>query len=226
MDQSNIIPITSSTQIHKQQNYSFQLPFSPNKIYDNKYDSLKSCLSTMQRYDNSGTLYDVYRTKVLLFTEFNSNDSAEFDVIVRLCQQCGFNVRLPFKRCKTVGELKTLYPPPPSNGCTVKHPRDKANFNKDLEEFKNSNVRTLWIFRSGKESAGLNFPFVDTLIEYSRFKAHKQIIGRVKRLNRMIPVDIIRLRYASKSEIDNYVDPDLEDDVNNLTNDTSQLTVR
>lgn len=217
----NVIPVTTSLENRKynaSRMMQDQFWWNPNKIYDSKHDSLKSCLSNMERYNQFGTLENQYRMKVLLFVEYSSGESDEFDAIVRLCQQAKFNVRLPFNRFGTVGAFKTHYPP--IGGFEVKHPRAKKDFAKDVEEFKNANQRTLWIFRSGKESAGLNFPFVDTLIEYSRFKAHKQIIGRVKRLNRTIPVDIIRLRYASESEIANYVEPDeiteLSENVENI----------
>lgn len=161
--------------------------FDVNKIYDNKLEALKLCLGPMIR---NGQYYN--RNKVLLFVDFKKDNSAQLVSIVRLCQDAGFNVRLPF----VVGNKDVLAQKfPIRNGCRVEQGKAAKEIKKEIKEFETGRERFVWIFRSEKESAGLNFPFVDTSIEYSEFKSHKQIIGRSLRMNRELPVDLFRLDY-------------------------------
>ena len=161
--------------------------FDVNKVYDSKLDSLKACLGPMIR---NGQYYN--RSKILLFIDFKKDESIQLNTIVTLCQDCGYNVRLPF----IVGNKDLLLQKfPIRNGCRVEQGKAAKAIKKEIKDFETSRERFVWIFRSEKESAGLNFPFVDTSIEYSDFKSHKQIIGRSLRMDRVLPVDLFRLDY-------------------------------
>ena len=158
------------------------------KFYDSKNEALKTALGPMVRdgqYRN--------RSKVLLFVEFRNDDSAKCDEIIKLCQDAGFNVRLPNK-VGTKDQLAAKFPI--RNGKRVEQAGAANIIKKEIEKFRDSHEPFVWIFRSGKESSGLSFPFCDTSIEYSTFKSHLQIQGRTLRLNRVVPVDLIRLDYV------------------------------
>lgn len=157
------------------------------KEYDSKMEALKAALGPMVRNGQYRR-----RQKVLLFVEFKSDETTKCDEIIRLCQDCGFNVRLPNKIGKN-DDVIAKYPT--RNGMIVKQAGAANSIKTEIKNFCDKPDPYVWIFRSGKESAGLNFPFVDTSIEYSVFKSHKQIIGRSLRLNRVVPVDLIRLDY-------------------------------
>lgn len=167
-----------------------------NVIYNSKTEALKAILTTPMI--RNGRPY--HRSKCLLFVEFSKTESAAFDQIVKLCQECGYNVRIPFK---VTPKAKHNARFPEINRCIVTSPStDKTKITKEIEAFANSGERTIWIFRSGKESAGLNFPLVDTSIEYSDFKSHKQIRGRTLRLNRVVPIDLFRLTFQKPDHSD------------------------
>ena len=186
----------------------------PENLYSSKLDALKDSLKYMKRTNSEGVERWYLRTKVLLFVECKS-DSDILMKIIRICQDAGYNVRLPFvpnnvynqqtgKKTTAKSALNAAYPPVTNQYGTmqVTFPKDtKAKIQAEINEFKIDTRRYVWIFRSGKESAGLNFPFVDTIIEYSRFKSHKQIIGRALRINREIPVDLFRLFYTTDEEL-------------------------
>lgn len=157
-----------------------------NISYENKIEALKASLGPMVRNNQY-----VHRMKVLLFVQLD-NDSSKLEDIIRICQQMGFNIRLPFN-VGTKPVLAQKYPD--INGCSVRNPKAKSSLQKEMDDFRNKNERTVWIFRSSKESAGLNFPFVDTIIKYSKFKSEKQIDGRGIRLDRREVLDIIRLDF-------------------------------
>lgn len=158
------------------------------KIYDSKNEALKSCLCPILRDGQY-----INRMKILLFIEFKSEESTKCDEIVKLCQESGFNVRLPYK-VGTKAVLAAKYPP--INGKRVDQAGVADKIKVEIENFRDSHEPFVWIFRSGKDASGLSFPFVDTSIEYSTFKSHLQIIGRSLRLNRVVPVDLIRLDYV------------------------------
>lgn len=181
--------------------------------YESKMDALKDALGLMKRKTPEGQEQYFYRNKVLLFVECK-DDAKILTDIIKLCQDNGYNVRLPFtpsnvinqttgKVTKAKDALKTAYPDVMNSfgRMEVTFPNaSKAKIQEEINSFKMEQRRFVWIFRSGKESAGLNFPFVDTLIEYSRFKSHKQIIGRALRLNREVPVDLFRLFNVGEDE--------------------------
>lgn len=164
--------------------------------FTSKMQALDFCLGQMQRtvIDRNGNQSNVLldRRKVLLFVEFSANDNNTLDDIIRLCQNKGFNVRLPFNG-GTIPQLAAKYHS--TNGCKVKNPGPKNKINIEINKFRESNDRYVWIFRSAKEASGLNFEFVDTSIEFSLFKSHKQIIGRSMRMNRITEVDSFILKY-------------------------------
>lgn len=163
------------------------------KEYDSKMDALKVALGPMNRVNpQNGQSSWFRRQKVLLFIDLKSEDSTKLVEIVQLCQDVGYNVRLPFK-IGTIAEMASRYPM--RNGCKVKQAGAAADINKDIESFMVPGEPWVWVSRSIKDSAGLNFPGADTLIQYSPFRSHKQIIGRCLRLNRKIPVDIFELAY-------------------------------
>lgn len=155
---------------------------------DNKMDALNICLGPMNR---GGRLYE--RRKVLLFIQFSNDDNSTLVEIIKNCQLNGFNVRIPFN---DGNKQKLLEKYPPINGCIVKNPGAKSSINNEINSFKNTNDRWVWIFRSAKEASGLNFEFVDTSIEYSPFRSHKQIIGRSIRMNRTEELDLFILKYV------------------------------
>lgn len=186
------------------QNTNSKFYDNPDFIYDSKMDALKESLKAMKRTNPDGTESFYKRTKILLFVEAK-DDSNVIKEITKVCQNSGYNVRLPYKPSlinpntgrKTTAKdaLKAAYP-----DITVGYerfeitfPGDKSKIPEEIDDFKCNTRPFVWIFRSGKESAGLNFPFIDTLIEYSKFKSHKQIIGRALRINRELPVDLIRI---------------------------------
>jgi hypothetical protein len=152
------------------------------KIYSSKSEALKDCLKFKVLGEKG-----YYRMKVLLFVQF-ANESNSISDIIKLIQNSGFNVRLPFNGGKKA-ELEAQYPT--IRGCSVYNPKSKIE--NDIEEFKTTDKPFVWIFRSTKESAGLNFEFIDTLIQYSIFPSSKQIIGRALRMNRTTHVDLITL---------------------------------
>lgn len=158
------------------------------KEYDSKMEALKASLGPMVR---NGQVYQ--RRKVLLFVDFAKDESSKIKEIIELIQDAGFNVRLPFK-VGTIEKLDRTYPT--RNGMVVKQAGAPATIKKEIEKFKDDSAPYVWIFRSNKESAGLNFPFVDTSIEFSKFKSHRQIRGRSERYNRVVPVDQILLEYV------------------------------
>lgn len=173
-------------QINNHQNMNVILDV--NKEYEDKMEALKACLGPMVR---NGQVYP--RRKILLFVDFSKDESAKIKEIIHLIQDAGFNVRLPFK-VGTIDALNRAYPP--RNGMIVKQAGASTSITKEIEKFREDSQPYVWIFRSNKESAGLNFPFVDTSIEFSKFKSHMQIRGRSKRYNRVVPVDLIRLDYV------------------------------
>ncbi len=140
--------------------------------------------------------YVIPRSKVLLFINFASDTAANIDEIVKLIQQCGYNVRLPFSGM-TIDQVNIKYPP--VNGCRVALKKANSSIGKEINEFKVSRERWVWIFRSGKESSGLNFPFVDTSIQYADYG--RQVIGRSVRMDRVDHLDLITLQHATDGEI-------------------------
>lgn len=157
------------------------------KEFASKKEALKTCLAPMLR---GGNYYK--RNKVLLFVEFKNDQSSNIGDIVKTCQEAGFNVRLPFR----VGKKDLLLSKFPTiNGYYVTQAGPSAKISEEIKGFAADSNPFVWIFRSGKESAGLNFPFVDTSIEYSVFKSHAQIYGRSVRMNRVSEVDMFTLEY-------------------------------
>jgi hypothetical protein len=163
-----------------------------NKEYESKIDALMSSLGPMERISNqNGERIWCRRQKVLLFVDAKSENSTKFNEIIHLCQDQGFNVRLPYK-VGTIAVLAEKFPI--RNGCRVEQPRS-TDINKEIDNFMNDGLPWVWFSRSIKDSAGMNFPGCDTLIMYSPFKSLAQIIGRVMRMNRELPVDIFLLEY-------------------------------
>lgn len=166
-----------------QQNYNIDV----DKEYDGKMEALKAALGPMNR---QGGWYK--RQKVLLFVNVSQESSTVLDEIITLCQDSGFNVRLPFK-VGTIAQLEAKYPI--RNGFKVKQAGSASDINKDIDNFMNDPAAWVWISRSIKDSAGLNFPGVDTSIMYSPFKSRVQLRGRSLRMNRVVPIDIFELAY-------------------------------
>uniref|UniRef100_A0A6C0BDJ0 RING-type domain-containing protein n=1 Tax=viral metagenome TaxID=1070528 RepID=A0A6C0BDJ0_9ZZZZ len=154
--------------------------------YDSKLDAIEKAL--LSPLEINGTYYK--RSKILLFINFSTDTTSNIETIVKLIQKCGYSVRLPFN-AGTINELQVKYPP--IGRATVTCKKENTAINKEMETFKTSPEPFVWLFRSGKESSGLNFPFVDTLIQYSDYG--RQVIGRVLRMNRTSPCEIITLSY-------------------------------
>lgn len=170
---------------HREQNFTIDTE----KEYDSKMDALKAALGPMERW-NGQSMGWYRRQRVLLFLELRNEDSGKLDDIIKLCQDAGYNVMLPFKVGKN-DELARKYPP--RNGMIVT--QKGTDINKDQDKFMNNPGAVVWIFRSVKDAAGLNFPGNDTLIMYSEFKHKTQIVGRSLRLSRVIPCDIFTIKY-------------------------------
>lgn len=174
-----------------------------NKTYETKSlaleDILKPCL--VAPFDwNTKTFPEnyslMYRRKILLFMEFNNINHSVLIDVVKILVARGFNVRLPI----TVTPVKLLTELFPNNtGAKVSH--KSTNISKEIEIFKLETRPTVWIFRSLKESAGLNFEFVDTIICYSKFAAYKQIIGRGLRLTRKTHFDFITFSTTANENV-------------------------
>lgn len=158
-----------------------------------KLETIKKILLSTKNING----YNIRRNKVLLFINFSRDDGTNVDEIVPTVQACGYNVRLPFNGM-TIDELNQKYPP--INGCRVTLKKASSYIRKEIEEFKTTNERWVWIFRSGKESSGLNFPFVDTSIQYSEFG--RQVIGRSVRMNRVDHLDLITLYHGTENKDD------------------------
>lgn len=169
-----------------QYNQSYEI--DPNTLYNTKEEALMKALGPMKRMHNGREAF-FQRQKVLLFVEFSKSDSTSFDRIVKICQQMGYNVMLPLKGIK-VGDFSARFP---RLGDAVVSQKS-ADINKDLEKYNISQRPVVWICRSIKDAAGLNFPMSDTLIMYSDFRHKVQIKGRVRRANRVIPCDIFTLK--------------------------------
>jgi Fe-S cluster biosynthesis and repair protein YggX len=178
----------------KHMNKHEQYVIDTEKEYDSKMDALKAALGPMERINpNNGQSGWYNRQKVLLFIDLRSEDSTKLNEIIQLCQDSGFNIRLPFK-VGTISTLETKYPT--RNGCKVKQAGAAADINKDIDSFLDPSTGPwVWISRSIKDSAGLSFVSADTLIKYSPFKSHVQINGRLLRMNRVVPCDIFELSY-------------------------------
>lgn len=58
---------------------------------------------------------------------------------------------------------------------------DKSKINEQIKKFESTLDRTIWIMESEQASAGLSFPFVDSIITYDKYNHEKQIIGRMLR---------------------------------------------
>ena len=155
-------------------------------VYENKLEAIKAALKP--KVING---YVVPRRKVLLFINFKSDSGTNIDEIVRLIQSCGFSVRLPFGGMK-IEDLRQKYPP--IGSATVWMKKANSAIQSEIAAFKTSTIPQVWIFRSGKESSGLNFPFVDTSIQYSDFG--RQVIGRALRMDRVDPLDLITLYHT------------------------------
>lgn len=136
--------------------------------------------------------HSVPRSKVLLFINFKDDEGSNIEEIVKLIQSCGYNVRLPFSGM-TIENVNRKYPP--INGFRVVTKKASTSITKEINEFKVSTERWVWIFRSGKESSGLNFAFVDTSIQYSEFG--RQVIGRSVRMDRVNHLDLITLYHVN-----------------------------
>lgn len=156
-----------------------------NKTYIKKTDALRDTLKPILDVDQNGNQFLSPRKKGLLFVEFSKNENPKQKEIIKILQESGFDVRLPFTLKNE--ELNSQYPP--INGSYVHNP--KTNFVKEIKEFMETSKPTIWLFRSVKESAGLSFPFVDFIVLYSKFKSVKQILGRGMRLTRVIKFDFI-----------------------------------
>lgn len=166
------------------------------KLYDDKIDALKDALKPIM-FTPYGSTQPTFarRSKVLVFIEFAKQENPQQKQIIQTIQDAGFNVRLPFTLTKE--RIAALYPP--RNGCSISVP--KKDIAKEIDAFKVDPTPTVWLFRSVKESAGLNFEFVDTIICYSKFGAYRQILGRALRLTRRTHFDFITLSAAKDEEI-------------------------
>lgn len=187
--------IRSGTHVENETYTNFE---TLHKVYTSKIEALKDCLKpTYVKVFGDSQYRFLSRNKVLLFVDFKSQQNDKQTEIIRTLQSLGFNVRLPFRLTKV--ELARQYPPIGNFVVTVP---SSTNINKDIEEFRGSNVPTVWIFRSVKESAGLNFEFVDTIIQYSKFSSYRQILGRGLRLTRRTHFDFITLSSTDEDQVD------------------------
>jgi len=169
-------------QIQADQNEQSSQGISNDFFYSNKLNAIIESLKPKQLNG-----YSIPRRKILLFINFG-NESANLQNIVKMLQMSGFNVRLPFSS-GTLAELENKFPT--YNGYRVTQPKGAKGIRKEIETFNNSQEPFVWIFRNGKESMGMNFPFVDTSIQYSEYG--RQVTGRALRMDRVDPLDIITL---------------------------------
>lgn len=158
------------------------------KEYDSKSDALKAALGPMERTVDGVPGY-YRRQRVLLFIEFNGEDNHNLNEIVKDCQKFGYSVMLPFT-ISPVAELTRRFPPMGSSIVIQK----MKDINKNQEKFNTYQGPIVWLFRSIKDAAGLNFPGADTLIMYSDFKHKVQCVGRAKRMTRLSPCDIFTIK--------------------------------
>lgn len=179
--------ISQQVQVQDMQPKQQTFAIDTEKEYDNKSDALKAALGPMERITNGQSAW-YRRQRVLLFLELKGEDNGKLDEIVKNCQDFGYNVMLPFK-VGTKAAMASRFPV--RNGCEVT--QKGKDINTDQNTFMTNRGAVVWIFRSIKDAAGLNFPGADTLIMYSNFKHKVQIVGRVKRFTRVIPCDIFTI---------------------------------
>lgn len=180
--------ISQQVQVEEMQPKENNYTIDTEKEYDSKIDALKAALGPMMRTVNGQSSW-YRRQRALLFLQLKSEDNGKLAEIIAQCQDCGFNVMLPFQAAKSIAALNTKYPP--RNGCVVT--QKSKDINKDMVKYNNHPGAVIWIFRSVKDSAGLNFQSADTLIMYSLFEHKTQIRGRVYRLNKVTPCDIFTI---------------------------------
>lgn len=180
--------LAQQTQIENSKPQVQNFTIDTEKEYDSKMDALKAALGPMERW-NGQAMGWYRRQRVLLFLELRGEDSGKLDQIIYSCQDLGYNIMLPFK-VGTIAAMSSRFPS--RNGTTVS--QKGTDINKDQEKFMNNTGAVVWIFRSIKDAAGLNFPAADTLIMYSDFKHKTQIFGRIARLNRVVPCDVFTIR--------------------------------
>ena len=164
--------------------------FDPENIYSSKKEALRLILGST--LDRDGRSYQ--RMKVLLFIQ----GTTILNEIIEICRSAGYNVRLPFRVASSKKELDRMYPTADNGTIVVQGPKLK-DLHKHITEFQYVDKPYVWISRSIKDSAGLNFPFVDTLIMYSDFPSKMQILGRCARMDRTTPYDF----FVLKNEVNN-----------------------
>ena len=72
---------------------------------------------------------------------------------------------------------------------------DKSKINNYIEKFRLNENKEIWIMESEKASAGLNFPFVDTIVTYDKYDSETQIMGRMLRVGVTDVKNFFRIKY-------------------------------
>lgn len=135
------------------------------EIYDDKIEALKHYIRKSKK-------------KVLLYTNLSGDGSNTFIQIVETCIDAGYEVTLPknYTRRALVdmfGESKAKH---------IKSIKVQRDINIELQNFRETDEKTCWILDSFKQSAGLDFEFINTIICYSNFDSLVQVIGRAMRI--------------------------------------------
>lgn len=145
-------------------------------IFENKQDALREVLGQCN--------------KALLYL----NTSGEYGVgdieIIKMMAEMGIDVRIPStmtkeKKVNVFGEY----------AARIITPRAKRQIAMDLDDFKKARNPTVWVLKTSHSSSGLNFPFIDSIICYSKFKEEEQIKGRALRPQRTEPFNYVVIEY-------------------------------
>lgn len=133
--------------------------------------------------------------KGLLYLDLQGDDTKTENDIIYVLLQLGFDVRIPSS--KTKAQIAAKFG---AYAQQVLVPGNSRDVGKELKKFEDSTRCTIWIMRTSKSSSGLNFPFIDFIFCYSKFKQEHQIVGRANRPSRRIMYKYIVLEYESIME--------------------------
>lgn len=170
-DDSGTISVT--TQNQEVEAIGGVIPLVSNHIFNNKSEAFFNALEIQ-----NGLM------KGLVYLDFNGdNTKSENDIIFGILQK-GYDVRLPSAKTKT--EIRNIFG---VFADRVYAPGAAREVGTDLTKFKESTRAMIWILRASGGSnvtAGLDFPFIDFILCYSKFKKDKirQINGRAARPSR------------------------------------------
>lgn len=178
MDESTIIRVTDdSGQIDfKSMRDDEAQTMNEETIFENKNVALKATLEQC--------------TQALLYLN-TSGEYGSTDIdIIKMIAGMGIDVRLPSamtkeKKAQIFGEYSDR----------IFSPRGKRAIATDLLEFEKTRRPTVWVLKTSHSSSGLNFPFIDAIICYSRFKQEEQIKGRALRPQRTKPFNYVVIEY-------------------------------